>query len=59
LANAAFAFFSGGSAASSNQNTSPFVELLTRGVLEGLWPGAMIELVSVRIFKAVKSLTYI
>ncbi|KAK0655573.1 Dos2-interacting transcription regulator of RNA-Pol-II-domain-containing protein [Cercophora newfieldiana] len=42
LANEAFTLFSGKDVAEGN--ASPFLELLTRGVLEGLWPGAMAEL---------------
>ncbi|KAK0730712.1 Dos2-interacting transcription regulator of RNA-Pol-II-domain-containing protein [Lasiosphaeris hirsuta] len=41
----AFNFFAGPQTQSPEQiSTGPFVELLTRGVLEGLWPGAMADL---------------
>jgi len=44
LAQEAFSFFSDDNAPIPNKGASHF-ELLTRGVVEGLWPGAMVELV--------------
>ncbi|KAK3362979.1 Dos2-interacting transcription regulator of RNA-Pol-II-domain-containing protein [Lasiosphaeria hispida] len=45
LAHEAFNFFAGPQTQPSKHiSTEPFIELLTRGVLEGLWPGAMVNL---------------
>lgn len=51
LASEAFTLFSEKGPISIKQESPAFVELLTWGVLEGLWPGAMLKLVCIRVLK--------
>ena len=54
LASAAFDFFGPSRTDAGAVDSVPFGDLLTLGVLEGLWPGAMTELVSffLRLYQA-------